>query len=563
MPLERATNYFLIIALLFQIAFIAASNYWYFQNRNEYSKTKTVEKLNYIFKYHQDDIIGNALVENLEILENRLDTIRKEHDINIRYVPGQEVVDVEKYNSSAHANGVEVSKDLIFEGESLGRVYLSKQPTNSDENNLALVVLFSIIQLLFIMGIFLLVRRYIFSYYIAPLHIALDAISKNNFSLPSDTRFFSDEIKKIVFKFGELFRNIKSNLIKEEQYNISRQVAHDIRSPLTALNVVSNSITDLDQGTRLLLNSSINRIQDIANNLLQKEKGKIFEKESLELLAPIVGEIVSEKRTEYRGKIGLDIELDLSKGYGLFSVIDVTEFKNIISNIVNNAVEASLDDSGKIKLSLYSDKKFNVISINDTGKGISSEVLEKLRREGGSFGKENLEASGNGIGLSHAKQVLAQWQANLIIESTEGVGTTVKVCLPIKLPNSTFIPELNLANLDAVVVIDDDKSIHQIWKARIQRESNIKMFHFTNQMNFCEWYKEQDELRLMFLVDYEFLGDEKNGLDIIENLCISESSVLVTSRYDQKEIRERCESLKLKVLPKSMADNIPIVTRQL
>jgi hypothetical protein len=60
------------------------------------------------------------------------------------------------------------------------------------------------------------------------------------------------------------------------------------------------------------------------------------------------------------------------------------------------------------------------------------------------------------------------------------------------------------------------------------------------------------------LIDYEFIGSLINGLDVIAEQQIASKSFLVTSRYEDMEIRARCEQLNLKIIPKSFSIHIPI-----
>ncbi|MBI5139339.1 hypothetical protein HZA26_01880 [Candidatus Nomurabacteria bacterium] len=53
---------------------------------------------------------------------------------------------------------------------------------------------------------------------------------------------------------------------------ITAQVAHDIRSPLAALNVIEKDLACLPEEVRIILRGAINRIRDIANGLLQKNR---------------------------------------------------------------------------------------------------------------------------------------------------------------------------------------------------------------------------------------------------------------------------------------------------
>jgi hypothetical protein len=63
---------------------------------------------------------------------------------------------------------------------------------------------------------------------------------------------------------------------------------------------------------------------------------------------------------------------------------------------------------------------------------------------------------------------------------------------------------------------------------------------------------------VVFLIDYEFLNQNDNGLKIITDLGIQDKAILVTSRFDEPNIRSECESPKIKVLPKQLAGQITI-----
>ncbi len=132
---------------------------------------------------------------------------------------------------------------------------------------------------------------------------------------------------------------------REETARVSAQVAHDIRSPLSALNLITGTLESIPEETRLIVRNSVNRINDIANNLLQKSKTKGFLSEVDEhsllrdvMLSTIVDTMVSEKRTQFREKMNVDIETDLSNSYGLFSPLDPSQLSRAISNIVNYRV---------------------------------------------------------------------------------------------------------------------------------------------------------------------------------------------------------------------------------
>lgn len=83
--------------------------------------------------------------------------------------------------------------------------------------------------------------------------------------------------------------------------------------------------------------------------------------------------------------------------------------------------------------------------------------------------------------------------------------------------------------------------------------------HFTNGEEFAREISKIKGSEFLCLVDFELLGQSKNGLDIIEELQISKKSVLVTSRFDESEVRNRAHNIGVRFIPKSLASLIPII----
>ena len=109
----------------------------------------------------------------------------------------------------------------------------------------------------------------------------------------------------------------------------------------------------------------------------------------------------------------------------------------VIRNLINNAIKFS-DYGGKIRISTYDEQNFVKICIEDSGKGISSENLSKIR-EGISFtttGQNN--ESGTGLGLILVKEYMRKNNGQIEVYSEEGIGTTFHMKLPACAIESVF-----------------------------------------------------------------------------------------------------------------------------
>jgi len=277
------------------------------------------------------------------------------------------------------------------------------------------------------------------------------------------------------------------------------------------------------------------------------------------MLFSVLDSILSEKRVQFRDKVSFQIRGSLEEGYGLFSIVEPSELARAVSNLINNSVEA-LPGSGLVSIQLKADDEFNKITIQDNGRGIPPEVLSKLGARGVTHGKENTE-SGSGLGIYHAKEFAEKAGGHFQIESALGQGTSVTLALPKTKAPWWFLERLKIASNQTIVSLDDDQTIHQIWDGRIKSSVSsttaIEFLSFSSSAPLEEWLGKNRDKKILFLVDYQFLQSDKNGLDVIEHLDIAKQSVLVTSRFDEPQVRERAKSLGVKILPKGLAPFVP------
>ncbi len=355
---------------------------------------------------------------------------------------------------------------------------------------------------------------------------------------------------------------------------LAAQVSHDIGSPLATLAAVVHSAKGLDEQSRVMLRTAANRIRDIATNILERNRtlpegkevarasgsvgvGLSNEVGSVELLSALIGASVSQKRVQMANRVGLKIDFDHSKSYGLFAQIQPTEFGRVLSNLLNNAIESLGECGGEVAVSLNKNSGRAVIEIKDNGKGISREVLSKLGERGETHGKEN----GNGLGLYHARKSVESWGGSLLIESVLGEGTCVTLSVGLASAPRWFIDEVKIPS-DAIdiVVLDDDPSIHEIWTDRFKSHSQTTLHHFYETKVFMDWYRSTlgSSSSTLYLCDYELIGSGLTGLEVIDMIGVNRQAVLVTSHADEKELRHKCEKLGIKILPKALAPFVPI-----
>ena len=226
----------------------------------------------------------------------------------------------------------------------------------------------------------------------------------------------------------------------------------------------------------------------------------------------------------------------------------------------HDAVEA-IPETGWVRAEISASPTQGRIKITDNGQGIPEDVLPMLMKKGQTYQK----SGGSGIGLYHANEKITAWGGSIAIESRIGKGTEVTLTLPRLVPPRWFVNELRLFPSTELVIVDDDASIHQIWNDRIDafkenQRNDILLRHFHSASSVKKWYldKGHGTDSTLFLVDYELIGEAISGLDLIKELRIERQSILVTSHFENTDIRNRCEELGVKLIPKGMAGFVPI-----
>ena len=370
-----------------------------------------------------------------------------------------------------------------------------------------------------------------------------------------------EEIYEIREKIFSLLKEVEeqSRLVAFGQ--IATQIAHDIRSPLAALSIETENLPAVPEKNRINIRNAIQHANDIANNLLAKYKQEksIHDPHiiiSSEPAAILLENVISEKRAQISSrKIEIKFEIT-NENYNIFINTDTTEFRRVLSNIINNSIE-SIGENGSITILLYENLEKAFIVIKDNGCGIPKDKLPLIFEEGASFGKKD----GFGLGLHYAANKISSWHGDYSLTSELGTGTQFEIILPKKKVANWFAEEIVIEKNNTVVILDDDIYIHKIWDncfSNITKHSNINLIHFYKSFDLIEFLNNNIKEKITFLLDYELIGSQEDGLSLAEKLNITSKTILVTNRYDDKNIREICNKFNIKILPKPFAQFISI-----
>lgn len=272
-----------------------------------------------------------------------------------------------------------------------------------------------------------------------------DKIRQLNASLELKVEERTLILKEALQKLERSQEELSEALDKERQLNEIKSrfvsmASHEFRTPLSTVlssaSLLSKYRAEEDQLKRdkhiQRIKNSVNHLNDILEDFLSLGKlneGKV-EKNTEEIDLKLV---LSEIIEEMKGILKKNQRLEISCDGDCFAFTDRKLFKNILINLIGNAIKFS--DEGKlISLSGKIAGKNAVISVVDQGIGISEEDQQHLFS---SFfrGANASNIHGTGMGLHIVKRYLDLLKGKIQIKSQLNKGTTVTFAIPINQPS--------------------------------------------------------------------------------------------------------------------------------
>ncbi|MBN3582717.1 PAS domain S-box protein [Algoriphagus aestuarii] len=234
-------------------------------------------------------------------------------------------------------------------------------------------------------------------------------------------------------------RDAKEKAEQANRYKSSMlsNISHEIRTPLNGIlggtehimmmrnddkELISQLDIILQSGERLL--NTITSLLDIAKIEANKMNVEYSEVDINEFLATIISPLKN-----LANRKGLSLKLSFLK-QPFYGKIDKRFMEMILNNIVSNALKYT--DHGAIHMTVDKRKNNILISIEDSGVGMSEDFLKKAFKpfEQESTGNQRLY-EGTGLGLSITKNLVALLNGEILLQSTKNSGTLVTIEIPL------------------------------------------------------------------------------------------------------------------------------------
>jgi signal transduction histidine kinase len=229
--------------------------------------------------------------------------------------------------------------------------------------------------------------------------------------------------------------------VAEEYREASRRVVHEVNNPLS---IIKNYLSILDSklerqepvaGELSILNEEIDRVGQLVNSLTELEPEVQAGVQSLleggvsANVARVIDDVLRLFRTT--GFVPPNVEIEVSTAVDADRIEgDPDILKQILVNLVKNAIEALADTGGRIEIASRGHVNrertlYLELVVSDTGPGLSREVLANLF----SVVKSTKEGPHHGLGLSIVHSLVKKLNGHIACRSGK-TGTSFEILLP-------------------------------------------------------------------------------------------------------------------------------------
>ncbi len=240
-----------------------------------------------------------------------------------------------------------------------------------------------------------------------------------------------DSLGEIVDCFNKLAQELSS--VETLRSDFIANVSHEIKTPLSVISNYASLLasSDISEAERpeyaKTILSAANRLSDMISNILRLsrlENQEIFpKKERYDLSEQLCECLLVYEEIWEKKNITIETEID--------DAVEITADRELMSHVWNNLFSNAFKftpDGGTVALRLTMEEKLIIVSVSDTGCGMSQEVGEHIFEK---FyqGDTSHATAGNGLGLALVKRIIDIVDGEISVDSTLGKGSIFTVKL--------------------------------------------------------------------------------------------------------------------------------------
>jgi len=248
-------------------------------------------------------------------------------------------------------------------------------------------------------------------------------------------RNYFERLNQIAEARRIMNRHLEKLIADTRQDSLDRlaSLTHDLRSPITSIMGVqallaATELTEEQKQYVDILSRSNKLMFDMVQSILEPESQDAAEFGNKDTLAQLVDRALISHRLVAQAK-GLFVSITVPKSIPRPDMPKI-DFIRIMENLMDNAIKYTTEGGITIsaKKKQEDKKQYIILTISDTGQGISLERLNEIKQ--GTVSPDPQFASSHGLGLCVSIEKINQIGGSMDITSTPGKGTTITLILP-------------------------------------------------------------------------------------------------------------------------------------
>jgi len=229
---------------------------------------------------------------------------------------------------------------------------------------------------------------------------------------------------------------LQQRTLEEMKDDFTNNMTHELKTPIAVAYAANDALLnfgadmDADKRKRYLTISKeqMQNLSGLVEHILSMsmERRKTFTLQCEDIsLKELIAHIVEQYSIDQSIKISMKVAPD-----GLAVYADRTHLRNIIGNLVDNAVKYSGEDK-RIEITAYSKDDSVYIKVTDNGIGITTEQQQHIFDKFYRVPTGNLQTvRGYGIGLFYVKTIAEKHGGTISVKSAQGKGSAFILKLP-------------------------------------------------------------------------------------------------------------------------------------
>jgi nitrogen fixation/metabolism regulation signal transduction histidine kinase len=321
--------------------------------------------------------------------------------------------------------------------------YFAKQTELENEISTLLVTLINIY--VFLIVISLLVTLFIANRITGPLQMLQQKLANISLGKKNETIEWNnkDEIGNLIIEYNRMILELSESaerLAKSERESawreMAKQVAHEIKNPLTPLRLNAQLIQrayqeqspQFDEKFKKFTTMLIEQVDTLAQIANEFSNFAVMPKPKLTKVN--LSDVIQNAVTLFRTTTASEINFNLLTDNDIIDA-DKEQLLRVFNNLIKNALQAINDEkNGSIEINLKEEKNGLLVQVIDNGIGMNDEQKKMIF-----VPNFTTKTGGMGLGLAMVKSILENINSTISFTSVENEGTVFELRFPLQQKN--------------------------------------------------------------------------------------------------------------------------------